>query len=109
MFQTDVPSAPDAPEISNITAESVNLTWSPPSSDGGAPISGYMVEMRQTTSPRWVKATITPIPDTKFKATRLLKGEEYEFRVAAVNRAGTGEPSEPSQSVVAENPAGMKF
>lgn len=64
-----VPDAPDAPDVSDITADSMSLSWSPPLHDGGAPVSGYVVEMRQTTSPRWVKATLTPTPDTTFKVS----------------------------------------
>ena len=64
-----VPDAPDAPDVSNITVDSMCLSWSPPLHDGGAPVSGYVVEMRQTTSPRWVKATLTPTPDTTFKVS----------------------------------------
>lgn len=32
----------------------------------------------------------------------LKEGEEYQFRVMAVNKAGPGEPSDPSRKVVAK-------
>lgn len=105
-FFSDVPDPPSAPKVTNIIGDSVTVGWTPPSNDGGAPVTGYVVEMRQTTSPRWIKATLTPTPDTTFRASRLIRGTEYEFRVCAVNRAGTGRPGEPSNTVMVEDPAG---
>jgi len=32
----------------------------------------------------------------------LTEGEEYQFRIIAVNKAGPGEASEPSDSVIAK-------
>ena len=40
--------------------------------------------------------------DKKLKMTNLKKGLQYEFRVAAVNAAGVGDASEPSQPVFAQ-------
>jgi len=41
--------------------------------------------------------------DKKLKMTNLKKGLQYEFRVAAVNAAGVGDASEPSQPVFARD------
>lgn len=41
--------------------------------------------------------------DKKLKVTNLKKGLQYEFRVAAVNAAGVGDPSEPSQPAFARD------
>lgn len=42
--------------------------------------------------------------DKKLKVTSLKKGVQYEFRVAAVNAAGTGQPSDPSEPAFARDP-----
>lgn len=44
--------------------------------------------------------------DKKLKMTNLKKGLHYEFRVAAVNAAGIGDASEPSQPVFARDSMG---
>ena len=93
------PGAPDAPVISNIKATSVDLKWSPPKSDGGAPIQSYTVEYKATTQHRWIKST-DDTTETTHRVVDIVEGYDYEFRIAATNKAGTGPFSEPSKSVL---------
>lgn len=50
----------------------------------------------------WEKCAEVPGNQTKGTAPNLVEGEEYEFRVIAVNKGGPGEPSDPSSSVIAK-------
>lgn len=93
------PGAPNAPVVSNVKATSVDLTWSHPKSDGGAPVQSYTVEYKAITQHRWIKST-DDVSDTKHKVTGIVEGYDYEFRVAATNKAGTGQFSEPSKSIL---------
>lgn len=75
----------------------VALWWTPPFSDGGAPITDYVIQFSvapyggssiwttfsRAGSPHTGTATITIV-------TGLTNGTPYVFRVAAVNSVGTG-------------------
>ena len=94
----DVSGRPDAPEVTEITAESASLSWSPPAKDGGAPITNYVVEMKAKTDVKWQNVSKgQPVTETSFKIPGLTEGTEYEFRVSAENKAGVGQPSQPSK------------
>lgn len=48
----------------------------------------------------WEKACVVPANITATSVPELKEGEEYEFRVIAVNKGGPGEPSKPSNAVI---------
>ncbi|RZF42380.1 hypothetical protein LSTR_LSTR004188 [Laodelphax striatellus] len=96
----DEPGAPETPDVVDWDKNHVELKWLPPTKDGGAPITGYVIEKREKGSPKWTKAMDLHTPDCKAKVEDLDEGVEYEFRVRAVNEAGPGEPSGTSKSVI---------
>ena len=67
-----------------------------PDNDGGSPIVGYVVEMKAKLDAKW-KVVGKDVKETEFVATGLKPDVEYEFRVAAVNKAGQGQASPPSK------------
>jgi titin len=106
-FVIGVPDAPDQPIVTEVTKDSALVTWNKPN-DGGKPITNYILEKRETMSKRWVRVTKEPIhPYTKFRVPDLLEGCQYEFRVAAENEIGIGDPSPPSKPVFARDPIGI--
>ena len=103
----DKPGPPGVPELSDITKRSCNLRWTPPVRDGGDEVSNYVVEYRETGTFKWARANIgEKTPDARYKVTGLHRGREYEFRVAAANRAGVGAFSDASLPITTEDPTG---
>nr|XP_040027513.1 obscurin isoform X12 [Gasterosteus aculeatus aculeatus] len=94
-----VPDPPEDPEVLNKTEKSVVLSWFTPLHDGGSPILGYRVEMRLADSSLWLPSHSEPVCNTEFVVENLTPGSGYRFRVAAINRAGIGEPVELPQTV----------
>ncbi|XP_064646233.1 titin-like [Lineus longissimus] len=100
----DKPGPPEAPTISDIFKTSAVVNWQPPANDGGAPILGYHLERRLTSSSRWTKINDKIIKELTFKDDDLKEGMEYMYRVMAENKAGVGPPSEPSKPFTAKDP-----
>lgn len=94
--QYDVPGRPNKPELVDSDKDHITIKWKQPISNGGSSILGYEVERRDKTTGRWIKLTKEPIPNTQYVDDRVQEGHQYEYRVAAVNAAGSGKPSDPS-------------
>ena len=67
------------------------LAWTPPTSNGGAAITRYVIQRSTSPTSRWAYvSTTTPATARSFTATGLRNGTRYYFRIAAVNAAGVG-------------------
>ena len=87
---------PDAPSIGVAVARDrrVDVSWTPPSSDGGSELRGYYITPYINGVPQWpLPVGITPLT---FTVAGLTNGTTYTFRVAAKTIAGTGPPSAES-------------
>lgn len=94
------PSKPGTPDVYDWDKDWAELRWAPPVGDGGRPVTGYQIEKRKKDGvAKWIKIGETPM--NEFRAPNLDEGEEYEFRVRAINSVGLSEPSEPSKGCVA--------
>ncbi|XP_067387536.1 immunoglobulin-like and fibronectin type III domain-containing protein 1 [Emydura macquarii macquarii] len=98
------PSPPAPPKIVSANKDSITLSWAAPPKTGNSRILGYIVEKRKKGSNVWTPITDLPITDRKLLVTDLKEGLQYEFRVAAINAAGAGEASAPSDAVFARDP-----
>lgn len=86
----------------------MTVNWDEPKYDGGSPITGYIVEKKETTAKRWTRVTRDPIRalplGNNWDVTGLLENALYQFRVIAVNAAGCGLPSMPSDPILCRDP-----
>jgi hypothetical protein len=97
-------TAPGAPTIGPATAgdASATLDWTAPASDGGSPITAYIVyNGTGTTSPVWFGGQ-TP---TNADITGLTNGTPYQFTVRAQNSVGLSNASALSNTVTPQAPA----
>ena len=102
----DVVAAPAAPTgLAGTSADGgVALAWSAPADTGGAAIASYEVDIGIGGDWSAGPDTMTGITGTSKTVTGLVNGTAYDFRVRAVNSAGSGAWSE-TVSVTAVAPA----
>lgn len=91
-------TVPGAPTNVKATAGKnfATLTWTPPASNGGSPITGYKIEVIDD----GVSLQTFAIGNvTTYVVPDLFRGNVYTFRVTAVNAIGAGPPSAASNPI----------
>ncbi len=92
------PLIPGAPQDLTPTPGdgSVNVTWNPPASDGGSPLTGYRITLQQKGSTDPARTCTTGPSGNSCQFTGLTNGLEYVVTAVAVNAVGTGLPATDS-------------
>nr|XP_054596971.1 myomesin-3 isoform X2 [Nothobranchius furzeri] len=98
------PASPLEVEVSDVNKDYVFLTWQPPSADGASPVEGYYVERCDLSQGEWVRCNVNIQKTCHFPVFGLKEGTLYQFRVCAVNQAGPGRPSKPTEPVLTTDP-----
>jgi len=88
---TTTPSAPQNLAASPANGKGVQLSWSPPASNGGSPITGYNVYRGTTAGGETLLSSVGNV--TSFKDTSTARGQHYFYEVKAVNAVGAGPAS----------------
>uniref|UniRef100_A0A671S1G6 Titin n=1 Tax=Sinocyclocheilus anshuiensis TaxID=1608454 RepID=A0A671S1G6_9TELE len=94
----DTPSSPQKFEVKDVKKDSVTLCWYPPLTDGGAKITNYVVEKRESTRKAYTTVT-SNCTQTSFKVDELQEGGIFYFRVCAVNEYGFGVMAETKNPI----------
>ena len=101
-------TAPDAPTGLSATADGqtqIDLSWTAPSDDGGANITGYRIEVSTDGSSWSDLVTNTNSTSTSSSHTGLTAGSARHYRVSAINSAGTGPASNVDNATTDSPPA----
>ncbi|KAI4550627.1 hypothetical protein MJT46_020171, partial [Ovis ammon polii x Ovis aries] len=92
-----VPSHPYGITLLNCDGHSMILGWKVPKFSGGSPILGYYIDKREAHHKNWHEVNSSPLKERILKVEGLTEGSLYEFKIAAANMAGIGQPSDPSE------------
>jgi subtilisin family serine protease len=95
------PTTPGRPLNAVATANTgqVGLDWDTPTSDGGAPITDYLIEYSSNSGSTWTTYVDTVSTATIATIRSLPVGISVLFRVSAINSRGTGAASLNSNSI----------
>ena len=95
-------TAPAAPTSLTATADgqtTINLSWTEPSDNGGAPIIGYQIESSPTGTDSWTDLEgNTNSTATTYAHTGLTAATTVHYRVSAINSEGAGAASNPASA-----------
>ena len=85
-----VPGTPGTPTATP-WSNSLQVSWTAPSSDGGSPVLGYAIRYSSNNGANWTEATTdTQSTTTTYSLGGLTSANSYIVQVAAVNVEGTG-------------------
>ncbi|KAG7321591.1 hypothetical protein KOW79_014449 [Hemibagrus wyckioides] len=94
----ELPGPPSKPQVTDVTKNSVSLTWQPGLA-GGSPITSYVIEaFSQSVSNSW-QTVADHVKTTQFTVKSLRPNTIYLFMVRAVNTQGLSDPSPMSEPV----------
>ncbi|MCY4647176.1 MAG: fibronectin type III domain-containing protein, partial [Gammaproteobacteria bacterium] len=100
-----VPDAPTGLVATDVSPTRIDLFWAAPAYDGGAPVTGYRVEVSEDGAAWTDLVANTGSRATTYPHTGLLPGSRRHYRVSAINLAGTGAAS-VSASAETDDPVG---
>jgi len=100
-----VPDAPTGLTATAVSPTQIDLFWLAPAYDGGAPVTGYRIEVSENAT-AWTDLMVnTGSRATTFSHTGLMPGSTRHYRVSAINRVGAGTPSDTA-SAATDDPIG---
>ncbi|KAM5180688.1 myomesin-3 [Mantella aurantiaca] len=90
------PSAPYDFALLSSGKDDMTICWKAPKFTAGKKILGYFLDQHDSMEVSLKDVSNEPIPTRVYKVTDLTEGHFYEFRARAINMAGVGKMSKPS-------------
>ena len=97
----DKPGKPEHVSAKLASETSVLLRWEAPTDEGGSEVRNYVIEKREERRKMWQPCGATH--EREIVIERLVEGNQYNFRVAAENAVGVGEPCELAEPVTVKS------
>jgi len=91
--QEAIPTPPIKLTASVVSSTQINLSWSPPVEDGNTPITGYKIEVKSDNNSYTLLVADTENTSKTYPHTNLTTNTKYTYKVSAINKIGTSEPS----------------
>ena len=98
-----LPKAPTNAKVTNASSSSLAVSWSLPISNGGSPITDYLVEMSSDGGGTWKSVAHAASNNLALVVTGLPAGTKRLFRVSTVTTVGTSEAFSSTQGVTLGN------
>ncbi|KAA0701789.1 Roundabout -like protein 2 [Triplophysa tibetana] len=96
--ESELPGPPSKPQVTDVTKNSVSLSWQPGLS-GASPVSSYVIEaFSQSVSNSW-QTVADHVKTTQYTIKGLRPNTIYLFMVRALNAQGLSDPSPMSEPV----------
>ncbi|MEX0640248.1 MAG: fibronectin type III domain-containing protein [Nitrosopumilaceae archaeon] len=100
-----VPNSPTSLSANAISSSQINLSWIAPTNTGGTPITGYMIQKRDSCTGNFSTLVAnTSNSSTTYSNTGLVNGTCYQYRVFAHNAVGTSIASNNATGTTLQNP-----
>uniref|UniRef100_A0A1A8CBX9 Roundabout homolog 3 n=1 Tax=Nothobranchius kadleci TaxID=1051664 RepID=A0A1A8CBX9_NOTKA len=94
-----LPGPPHKPIVTDVSKNSISLTWQPNAHEGGAAVTSYVIEaFSQSAGSTW-QTVAEKVKMETYTITGLLPNTVYLFIVRAVNTYGLSDPSPISEPV----------
>lgn len=104
----DRPDPPSTPLLVVVTGPfSMDVKWTAPLHDGGRPILGYLVAVKELQRTLWMEVCQVIAPIVRAHIQDLEEGHEYLVRIYAWNEVGISDPLETPEGTVIIRPPGV--